>query len=210
MNTLTNPNLVLWAARLIAAAWASWAFAWVVLSLKTKPVLRRERIATAISYRPPILLSLLLLVFGPGTHVGAALIAAGPATAWLYTRFIPVELGVVWLGAPLVVLGLGFAAWARLHLADNWSGPVTLRRDHELIRTGPYRFVRHPIYTGVLFAILGTACATGAPRGFLAFALVFAALWYKSRVEERLMAETFGDAYRSYRAEVRGLIPFVF
>jgi protein-S-isoprenylcysteine O-methyltransferase Ste14 len=95
-------------------------------------------------------------------------------------------------------------------LAGNWSGSVTLKQDHELIRTGPYRFVRHPIYTGALIAVLGTAFAIGQLRGLLAFALTFFAFRYKSQIEERLMIENFGDAYRSYRSSVKALIPFIF
>jgi protein-S-isoprenylcysteine O-methyltransferase Ste14 len=69
--------------------------------------------------------------------------------------------------------------------------------------------VRHPIYTGLLLAVAGTACAIGQMRGILALALTFFGLWYKSRIEERLMVETFGDAYRRYRETVKALIPYV-
>ena len=94
-------------------------------------------------------------------------------------------------------------------LGRNWSGVVTVKQDHELIRSGPYRYVRHPIYTGLLIAFAGSAIARGEWRGILALAIVFAALWRKLRLEERWMIETFGDAYLRYRAEVRALIPFV-
>ena len=102
-----------------------------------------------------------------------------------------------------------FAIWARNVLGRNWSGIVTLKQDHELIRTGPYRYVRHPIYTGLLIAFAGSAIARGEWRGLLALAIAFVALWRKLKLEEQWMIETFGDAYRRYRDEVRALIPFV-
>ena len=94
-------------------------------------------------------------------------------------------------------------------LGRNWSGIVTVKQDHELVRSGPYRWVRHPIYTGLLIAFVGTAISRGEWRGVLAVLIVFAALWRKLQLEERWMIETFGDAYLRYRAEVRALIPFV-
>jgi protein-S-isoprenylcysteine O-methyltransferase Ste14 len=109
----------------------------------------------------------------------------------------------------MLALGLGFAVWARVHLGRNWSNTVTLKRDHDLVRGGPYRLARHPIYTGALVAVLGTAIARGEWRGLLASAIVFAALWRKLGIEEKLLEEVFGDKYRSYRREVRALIPFV-
>ena len=100
---------------------------------------------------------------------------AGPPLSWLFARFIPFYPGVVWIGAPLVLAGTLFAFWARFRLAGNWSSGVVLKQDHELIRSGPYRFVRHPIYTGALLAVAGTACAIGQWRGILGLLLSFTA-----------------------------------
>ena len=110
------------------------------------------------------------------------------------------------LGIPA---GIAFAVWARQYLGRNWSGTVTVKQDHELIRTGPYRLVRHPIYTGLLLAILGTAVAFGEWRGLLAFALLTGSLLLKLRVEERFMSESFPEPYARYRAEVPALIPCI-
>ena len=87
---------------------------------------------------------------------------------------------------------------------------MTIKVDHELVTSGPYRMVRHPIYTGLLLAFLGTAIARGEWRGLLAVALALWAFWRKSRVEERLMREQFGGAYEEYSQRVAALIPFVF
>jgi len=99
--------------------------------------------------------------------------------------------------------------WARVHLGGNWSGIVTLKEDHELVRRGPYRWVRHPIYSGLLLAIAGSAVVRGEWRGFLALAIAFAALWRKLKLEERWLGETFGEQYAAYRRRVSALIPFV-
>ena len=99
--------------------------------------------------------------------------------------------------------------WARLWIAGNWSSDVTLKRDHELVTTGPYRWVRHPIYTGVLLALLGSALAVGEWRGLLAVILAGAAFWRKLGIEEAVMRRQFGAAYASYAEHVPALIPFV-
>jgi Phospholipid methyltransferase len=203
------PWQIVWAGRGITAMWVLWLVVWLIASSRTKPVVRREGIGSRVSYIVLLVASMILLLLAKRTHLGAAL-AADPGTSWLYTRFIRFYPGVVWIGAPLVLAGTLFAIWARLHLGGNWSGSVTLKQDHELVRSGPYGYVRHPIYTGLLLAVAGTACAIGQMRGLVALALSFVALWYKSRIEERLMIETFGDAYRGYRAAVKGLIPFLF
>ena len=85
------------------------------------------------------------------------------------------------VGAALTFAGIAFAIWARVWIAGNWSSDVTLKRDHELIVTGPYRWVRHPIYTGILVALIGTALAVGEWRGALAVVLAAGAFWRKLR-----------------------------
>jgi protein-S-isoprenylcysteine O-methyltransferase Ste14 len=111
------------------------------------------------------------------------------------------------LGLLMVIAGLAFAIWARVHLGRNWSGTVTVKENHELIRSGPYAIVRHPIYTGLLLAILGTAIVVGEWRGLLAFCFLTIALVLKLRREERFMEESFPDTYPSYCAQVPALIP---
>jgi len=112
-------------------------------------------------------------------------------------------------GLVLTGAGLGVAIWARLYLGRNWSGLIELKQDHQLIRSGPYGLVRHPIYSGFLLATLGTALVPGQMRGFVAFALILVAWGYKSRLEETFLIEQFGTEYERYRSQVKGLIPFV-
>jgi protein-S-isoprenylcysteine O-methyltransferase Ste14 len=202
-------ELLRWAGRSIAFAWLLWAVVWVVMALRTKPTLRREGFGSGLAFRVPIVLSMLLLLLAKRTHLGMALQASGTPWSWLFMRFIRFYPGVVFVGAPLTLLGIAFCFWARFELAGNWSASVALKQGHELIQAGPYRLVRHPIYTGALVAVGGTACAIGQWRGLLALALTFGAVWYRAGAEERLMTATFGDDYRRYQARVRRLIPFI-
>ena len=97
--------------------------------------------------------------------------------------------------------------WARVHLGRNWSGSVTVKEGHELIRSGPYRYVRHPIYTGLLAAVLGSAIASGTVRALLGLLIIAAALLRKLRVEERFMRETFPGEYQRYARTDAGAHP---
>jgi protein-S-isoprenylcysteine O-methyltransferase Ste14 len=124
-------------------------------------------------------------------------------------RFVPLAIWPAALGAALTFAGLVFCVWARFVLADNWSDFVQLKRDHELIVDGPYRWVRHPIYTGLLLMFAGTALAVGEWRGVLAVAIAAASFWRKLRLEESVMRRQFGDAYARYAERVPALIPFV-
>lgn len=132
-----------------------------------------------------------------------------------FTRAWPVRLVVprtsVWIlaGAALTVAGMLFSIWARAILGSNWSSRVTIKRNHELILRGPYAFVRHPIYTGMLAALLGTALVYGAARCFLGLLICAAGLWLKSQTEEQFMLQQFGEQYSRYRQRVRALVPFL-
>jgi protein-S-isoprenylcysteine O-methyltransferase Ste14 len=112
------------------------------------------------------------------------------------------------IGVILVASGLGFAVWARIYLGRNWGMPMTEKAEPELVTSGPYRFVRHPIYSGLLLAIVGTALATNV-YWFIALGIVGIYFLYSARVEERLMTTAFPVVYPSYRARTKMLIPFV-
>jgi protein-S-isoprenylcysteine O-methyltransferase Ste14 len=179
----------------IPGLWATWGLYWMIASAFAKPVRRRESAASRMSHVLPLAL-------------GAALLAsrrlAGPV---LDARFLPPGLAWFWLGTALVAAGLLFSAAARMQLGGNWSGTVTLKQDHTLTLSGPYRVVRHPIYTGMLLAVLGTAVAEGEWRGLVAFAAVSAAFLRKVRIEERFMLQAFGEEYARYQREVPALMP---
>jgi len=124
-------------------------------------------------------------------------------------RFLPLAAWCFWLGAATTAAGLLFSVWARVHLGNNWSQAVALKRDHQLITSGPYALVRHPIYTGLLTGFLGTAIARGQWRGLLAVVIVAAMLCRKLMLEETWMQERFGDSYTAYRRRVARIVPYL-
>jgi len=182
---------------LIPCLWIAWAAYWFIVAYNVKTTVRHETFASRLAHIGPLMIAAWLLS------------TKRLPLPWFYERFIPDTPLGFWIGTLLVAAGLAFAVWARVLLGRNWSGTVTLKQDHELIRGGPYRWVRHPIYTGLLFAYLGTAIAVGQWRGLVGLVIVFVALWRKLRMEERWLGEVFGVAYDEYRAQVRALIPFL-
>jgi len=168
-----------------------------VRSQDVKRTARREPVVSRLLHLVPLVLALLL-------------VAAPSIPGWvLCERFLPQAAWPFWIGAALTASGLLFAVWARRHIGANWSGTVTLKQDHELVTTGPYAIVRHPIYTGLLLALAGSAMARGELRGLLAVVIATLALWRKLGLEERWMREQFGARYDAYRHRVAALIPFV-
>jgi protein-S-isoprenylcysteine O-methyltransferase Ste14 len=131
-------------------------------------------------------------------------------TGWLGNRILPATPELQLAGLAVTIAGCLFAIWARLTLGSNWSSRATVKAGHELITTGPYSIARHPIYTGLLVAAAGTAIAEGEMRCVLGFVLIVLALTVKMSQEERLMLQTFPEAYPAYRHRVKALIPGVF
>jgi protein-S-isoprenylcysteine O-methyltransferase Ste14 len=184
---------------LIDGLWLVWLAYWRISAADVKAVQRHESRGSRAAHVIPLLLAAVLLA-----------IRAFPNGGWLFQRFLPASDTTFWIGALLTAIGVAFSCWARARLGRNWSATVTVKQDHELIHGGPYALVRHPIYTGLLLAILGTAIVIGQWRGLLALLIAFAALWRKLRLEERYMSETFGDNYQRYRAHTWALIPYLF
>lgn len=124
-------------------------------------------------------------------------------------RMYPHSQAIAVVGMLMVVAGIAFACWARYVIGSNWSSEVQVKQGHELIQHGPYGLVRHPIYTGLLSAFLGTAVAVGEWHGLLAVAIIAISFWSKLRLEERWMRESFGEVYVNYMRRVKALIPGV-
>ena len=177
--------------------WLGWVLYWWVAARDVKSTVRRESLSSRLSHIVPLAIAVFLY---SSQRVRIPLLAE---------RFLPLTGWSFWIGAILTAAGLLFAVWARLHLGRNWSGSVTIKQEHDLVTSGPYALVRHPIYTGLLLALLGSTLALGDWRAVLAFALASGALWRKLRVEEDWMRQQFGDAYRAYSRRVAALIPFV-
>ncbi len=116
----------------------------------------------------------------------------------LNMRLVPDTPAAWWLGLALTAAGVAISIWARVSLGANWSGVVTLKDDHELIRKGLYRWIRHPIYTGILLAMIGTAMIKGHLRGWLGFLVVWAAFYIKARREEGFLRQEFGDGFEEH------------
>jgi len=182
---------------LFGALWAAFFIYWRLMAMNVKSAQRLE---------PPVsrILRLVLLV------AGITLLSWGsiPGT-WLHAQVLPDGAWRFWGGLAVTAAGLLFAVWARIHLGRNWSSAVTLKRDHELITSGPYALVRHPIYTGILTGLLGSALAVDEVRGVLAVAIFAIAFWTKLRLEENWMRSQFGETYAAYSSRVAALVPFV-
>ena len=181
----------------LAVLWLAWLAYWVFAARDVKPVRRREPWASR------------LLTVALTIPVALLMAAPGKWLPWLSARFLPDTMIVDWAGLLMVTAGLALAVWARTHLGRNWSGTVTVKEDHELVRSGPYAIVRHPIYTGLLLAMLGTAIILGEWRGLSALCFLSTAFLLKLRREERFMAESFPDTYPGYRARVPALVPLL-
>ncbi len=143
--------------------------------------------------------------------IGAAFLGPGDSYSqgWWKLRFLPDADWIRALGCMLALAGALLACWARKTLGDNWSVAVQLKHDHELIERGPYRWIRHPIYSGLLLAFFGTAVLIGEVRALVGVAIIAASFWYKLRLEERWLGEQFGAAYAGYKARVKALVPGV-
>jgi protein-S-isoprenylcysteine O-methyltransferase Ste14 len=181
---------------IISVLWIAWAAYWLISAANSKATVRRESLASRLGYVLPLLVGGLLIGW---RHL---------PWEWLNARLWPRSLTAYWIGVALLAAGLAFSVWARVHLGRNWSGSVTVKESHELIRTGPYGIVRHPIYTGLIAAMLGTAIASGTVRAALGVVIVTASFLYKLRLEEAFMRETFPDQYPGYAASVPRLVPF--
>ena len=130
-------------------------------------------------------------------------------SGWPTLRIIPRETPFILGGAIITIAGMLFCVWARAILGTNWSARVTIKANHELVRQGPYQIVRHPIYTGLLIGLLGTAFVYGFAGCFVGVLVIGFAFWLKSQTEEQFMVQQFGDQYLQYRQQVRALIPYI-
>jgi protein-S-isoprenylcysteine O-methyltransferase Ste14 len=176
--------------------WLAWFVYWVVCALSVKSTRRRESLGSRLSHVVPLLTGVALILW------------PRVPWQWLSLRLLPPGPLRAALGLVLLALGLAFTVWARVYLGRNWSGTVTVKEGHELIRSGPYAYVRHPIYTGLLVALLGSAVACGELRALIGLGIVAGAFIRKLRIEERFMRELFPQQYPRYRAAVPALIPF--
>jgi protein-S-isoprenylcysteine O-methyltransferase Ste14 len=139
--------------------------------------------------------------------LNAALLLLFVPVPGLRARFVPLAPAIVAAGIALQAGAIVLAVWARRHLGRNWSGAITQTVDHQLVRSGPYRVIRHPIYTAMLGLMVGTAFISGELHALVAVALIVVAYWRKIRLEERHLRGVFGAEYGAYRRGTWALVP---
>lgn len=175
--------------------WFGWLTYWFIAAGDAKADARAESPLMRLAHELPLTVGMAAM----------GLTADGEGLFGL--RLWPQRIAMDGIGLLLTGLGLGLTVWARVHLGVNWSVAVAHKHEHQLVRTGPYARVRHPIYSGLLLAFLGALVARGDLGAFISCALMTLSLVTKLRREERWMRETFGATYAQYSAAVPGLFP---
>jgi protein-S-isoprenylcysteine O-methyltransferase Ste14 len=176
--------------------WIGWIFVWIVFANFTLKMKRNEGLAR-LQHTVPTTLGLLLIFHD------------GPDLAFLSLGRLHDCAALAWFGAALTAAGQGFSIWARVHLGKYWSGTVALKEGHKIVSSGPYAVVRHPIYTGLLSAALGSALAAGTKEAMLGILILFPSYALKWRREEKLMLGEFGAEYEAYRKRTKAIIPYL-
>jgi protein-S-isoprenylcysteine O-methyltransferase Ste14 len=178
--------------------WLALFFYWVFSAFQVKKTIRRQA-----DWRRVVYIFFVILAF-------SLLFEKYIPFSFLYQTVLPQNTAWKIGGLILCMTGLLFAFFARVRLGKNWSGRITVKENHELVQSGPYRITRNPIYTGFLAAFCGTAMTVGELRGYLGIPLMAACLLIKISKEEEFMLETFGDKFREYQKKVKRLIPLIY
>jgi protein-S-isoprenylcysteine O-methyltransferase Ste14 len=180
---------------LLGIPWIVFIVYWIAGALKTRATREKESFTSRFVVLAIEVIGY-LLIFGAWTGIG-----------FLGTRVLPRSLVGPVVGVVLTWSGIALAIWARYHLAEYWSARVTIKEDHQLIRTGPYTHLRHPIYSGLILATLGSALVIDRWRCVLGLCLVLAGYCFKAKKEEAMLTQQFGDAFREHEKHTGFLIP---
>ena len=191
------------ARSIVGLLWIAFVLFWLVLAQFNKKASRSASWRSAWGLRLAVIAGV-LVILSFRRHAPAGLVAS-------INRTLSIHPGIAaqWVGVGLCLAGFGFAFWARLHLGRNWGMPMSMRQDHELVTSGPYAYVRHPIYTGLMLAMIGSALAVRL-LWLVLLPLYFVYFLISARAEEKMMVAQFPDAYPAYRRRTKMLIPFVF
>jgi len=181
---------------IVIVCWIIFLGYWLISAFGQKAAAEKQTLLSALAHRVPV-------------GLGWFLLAYPRLPPPMNLTLIPRTDFALATGAVVCVFGLFVTLWARWTLAGNWSSDVTFKRGHELVRTGPYQFVRHPIYTGLLVMCLGSAIEIGQLRCWLSIVVVGIGFWIKLKQEERLMLRHFPEEYPAYCKQVKALVPFV-
>jgi len=180
-----------------AACWAIFYACWLPSAFVTKKTAVRESILGSFSYRIPVVLAAIVLIYAPRMPK--------PMSAVIFPSTTPICVLVV----AFCITGLVTCLWARITLGRNWSSVVVLKVDQELVQAGPYRFVRHPIYSGMILMFAAIVLLVGRAAGILAFGLFVYSFVLKLRREERMMLRQFPTTYPEYAEKTKRLVPFI-
>lgn len=180
----------------IPALWVLFLLYWLISAFRRKRTKRRESPWQRLTYVLPPVAAFYIVNRPEVRDLGL-----------MSQRFVPDTAATQWIGTLLTAAGVAIAIWARVHLGTNWSGVVTLKEGHELIRTGPYRSIRHPIYTGILLGLFGTAVAVGEVRLLFAVAVVLVSFYFKARREESFLAQEFGPSFTEHQRHTGMFLP---
>jgi protein-S-isoprenylcysteine O-methyltransferase Ste14 len=183
-------------AQVLELIWIAWLISWIAASFWSARPQKRAATLETWTYRTAMIAGGILLV--PWTPL-----LLGEKPIW------EISYGGAYALAAVMLVGLLLTWWARIYLGPLWSSVITRKEGHKIIDTGPYALMRHPIYTGLIIALLATAAAEGRVTALVGAALVVFGVWLKARTEERfLMAELGAEIYAPYCRRVSMLIPF--
>jgi protein-S-isoprenylcysteine O-methyltransferase Ste14 len=184
-------------SQVLEIIWIVWLTSWVAASFWSDRARKRAATLETWGYRAPMIAGGILLVPWTGPLLGEKPI-------W------EVNHAGMYALAILMLAGLMLTWWARIYLGPMWSSVITRKEDHKIIDTGPYAFVRHPIYSGLIIALVATAAAEGRLTALIGAALIILGVWLKARTEERFLLTELGpESYDAYRRRVPMLIPFL-
>ncbi len=181
--------------QIVYGSWLLFGIYWIVSAFRAKKTEKREPSAERLGHM--ILMAAgYILLFQPNDNWGI-----------LNQRFLPNIPWIARLGAAITLTGVSFAISARWNLGGNWSAAVTIKQGHQIIRTGPYAYIRHPIYTGMLVAVIGSALTAGEYRGLLAFAIILFGFYRKAQKEEKFLAANFGEPFLEHKQRTGFFLP---
>lgn len=178
-----------------ACLWVAWIIIWMTWAFQSKQTQQRESLTSRLSYTVI------------ACAAGMSMFSPGGLGSWGHSLLMPYRHWMDWLATTITTLGFAITLWARAILGGNWSSSVTIKVSHELVRSGPYRWVRHPIYTGLIIAMAGTAIARDQWRGIVAVVLLWIAFTIKRLKEEQFMRQTFGPKYAEYTRTTGAIFP---
>ena len=178
---------------IVAWLWNVLLIVWLAMLVGRKSTKQSETAWERVQHVVPVLVAFWLLF----------------ESSWsvLDLRVVPETPAVLWVGVLLTALGVGISVWARLSLGANWSGMVTLKKGHELVRKGLYRWIRHPIYTGILLGFVGTALIKGHVRSWVGLAILWTSFYFKARREERFLRQEFGEGFEEHARRTGMFLP---